>query len=386
MPAEMLDTPLPTPHPDEAAQRGKHPEQGPDPGVEPESTELPDSDEATYDSCLDDLNVMLAQPIADPDPLLQSRSSAEEGPRAPQKTSELFGPAGPLLPGAGTARGQPRGAFSSLVTSIFSGRKRARKPDSVRRSSSGRALATPPRAGESGTPDADTPADSPINWLLLLLLSYSSAVSLALGLLLVTGRTFRPADPPVTDTRDASVESTRSSSESLSSAGLPPVPPENQTTLGQPIRIGQLEITPLAITSAPVELVGMVEPFDYRREDTDSLILRLRVTNTSSDHAITPLDRALIRDLSSPLDRSLIVVSGGRPISLFPLAIDSEWLIQGQSFSVLQPGETAETLLASEAITDDRMAGEMSWRVRLRTGPYRTDVLAVRFTKDDVTP
>jgi hypothetical protein len=130
----------------------------------------------------------------------------------------------------------------------------------------------------------------------------------------------------------------------------------------------------------------MVERFDYRREDTDSLFLRLKVTNVSKDQPITPLDRALIRDQSSPLDRSLIVVSPGRPIGLFPLAVDSEWLIQGQSFSPLQPGETAETLLASEAITDDRMSGEMSWRVRLRTGPYRTDILAVRFTKDDVQP
>ena len=73
-------------------------------------------------------------------------------------------------------------------------------------------------------------------------------------------------------------------------------------------------------------------------------------------------------------------------MSLFPLAIDSEWLIQGQKFPVLKPGETAATMVASESITDDRLTREMIWRVRLRTGPYRTDVLAVRFTKDDVSP
>jgi hypothetical protein len=164
------------------------------------------------------------------------------------------------------------------------------------------------------------------------------------------------------------------------------VPPENQAKIGQTIRLGALEVTPLAINSGPVELVGMIDVYDYRREDTDSLLLRLKVTNVSKDQPITPHDRALLRDQTSPLDRSFIVVSHGRPIGLFPLAVDSEWLIQGQSFSPLKPGETTETVLASEAITDDQMSGEMSWRVRMRTGPYRTDVLAVQFTKDDVQP
>ena len=56
----------------------------------------------------------------------------------------------------------------------------------------------------------------------------------------------------------------------------------------------------------------------------------------------------------------------------------------GQEFTVLKPGESVETLIASEPGAADRLTDEMTWRVRLRIGPYRTDVLGVRFNKDDV--
>ena len=43
---------------------------------------------------------------------------------------------------------------------------------------------------------------------------------------------------------------------------------------------------------------------------------------------------------------------------------------------MLEPGESVETLVASEPVTEDRLTGEMTWRVRLRIGPYRTDFWA----------
>ena len=50
-----------------------------------------------------------------------------------------------------------------------------------------------------------------------------------------------------------------------------------------------------------------------------------------------------------------------------------------------KPGESVETLIASEPGAADRLTDEMTWRVRFRIGPYRTDVLGVRFTRSDVT-
>ena len=55
-----------------------------------------------------------------------------------------------------------------------------------------------------------------------------------------------------------------------------------------------------------------------------------------------------MREQNSPLDRSSIVTRGGKIIGLFPLAIDSEWSIVGQEFPVLKPGESTETMIASE--------------------------------------
>jgi len=361
-----------------------------------------DPDDPVYDSCVDDLDVILAQPISEPDPALKSKSSTDDGLHATPKsdpvppffqdkgeqpgTAEVFETIGSPAGEATPPKARPRAFLSSVLAFILRGPKGAHGPDPARLGRSGKERAGQPEGGDSASADDDQLAESRVTLFLLLLLSYSSAVTLALFWVLWTGRAFRPADPATNDTRQASVDSNPISSEPALSAPLPPIPAENQTALRQTIRIGDLEVTPSAIVSAPLELVRKIEPPDYRRADTDSLVLRFKVTNISNKHVIAPLDRALIQDQSSPLDRSFIVTSRGRPISLFSLAIDSEWLIQGQEFPVLKPGESAETLVASEGITDDRMAGEMSWRLRLRTGPYRTDVLAVRFTKDDVSP
>ncbi len=64
--------------------------------------------------------------------------------------------------------------------------------------------------------------------------------------------------------------------------------------------------------------------------------------------------------------------------------MDSEWSILGQGFPVLEPGDSAETFIAAEPGSADQLADEMTWRVRLRIGVYRSDMLGVRFTKDDV--
>ena len=42
-----------------------------------------------------------------------------------------------------------------------------------------------------------------------------------------------------------------------------------------------LEVTPLAIVDAPVDLVRSIEPADSRREEAASLVLRLKLKNIS---------------------------------------------------------------------------------------------------------
>jgi hypothetical protein len=136
----------------------------------------------------------------------------------------------------------------------------------------------------------------------------------------------------------------------------------------------------------PLDLLRSVDPAKYRHEDSESLVMRLKFTNVSGHNAFAPLERAFVREQAAPLDRSYIATSRSERIGLFPLAVDSEWSIQGQEFPVLNPGESVETLIASEPGVSDRLSDEMIWRARVRIGPYRSDVLGVKFTKTDVVP
>jgi hypothetical protein len=384
MSTETRDKPLPTPHPDQPDPPGPIRAHGQAPQAEPPLPEREHPHDADFDSYADDVYMRLSQPFSEPDPALQSSSGSGDGPRAlgenepvaagptdrkkkQPRTSELF-----AALASGAAQGRPAGA-SPAERAVGPG-WRAEQDHSESTT-----------ASRHSGPDHDEEPESGMTWLLLLLLSYASAVTLALFWVLWTGRTLHPPDPPPSNSVLADVESNPSPPPPELSQSLPPIPPENQTSATKTIRIGDLEITPLAIVTAPVDLVRLVGRAAIRREDTDSLVLRLRLTNVSNDEAFAPLDRALIRDQTSFLDRSQIVTSDGRTIGLFPLAVDSEWLIDGQEFPLLMPGESAETMVASEGITDDRLADEMTWRVRLRVGAYRTDFLAVRFTKGDIT-
>jgi hypothetical protein len=132
-----------------------------------------------------------------------------------------------------------------------------------------------------------------------------------------------------------------------------------------------------------VELTGSIDPSKYRAEESESLVLRLRFTNLSKSR-FTPLELAYIREQGSLLDRCFITTSDGKTISTYPLAVDSEWAIVGQEYRVLDEGETVEAVIASEPGAANRLSSEMIWRVRLRIGLYRTDVIGVRFRDADV--
>jgi hypothetical protein len=275
--------------------------------------------EPNYDSCVDDLNLILSQPVTEPDPALRSKASSD---------------------------------------------------------------VMPPMTGSSSADDHF--ADARLYWAMIGLMCYSSAVTLALTLVLWTGRGFRPAEAPAAIADQTAGESLPKMVESRPVVQLAPLPEGNLAKLGETVRIGDLEITPIEVVATQLELARSIEPHGWRREDSDSVVLRLRLTNVSKDQSFAPLERAFVREQSSPLDRSSIATKGGKIIGLFPLAIDSEWSIEGQEFSVLNPGDSTETLIASELGAAARLTSDMTWRVRLRIGAYKTDMIGVRFDKADV--
>lgn len=231
-------------------------------------------------------------------------------------------------------------------------------------------------------PDLDDDAKFP--WTTLILLAYSTAITMLLTWLVATGRLggMISRETPA-DSQSADADSVEAVTRAPRSPA-PPIPKENTVELKGVIRLGDLEATPLAIEADQVLLVRSIGGEESRREDSQSLILRIRFTNRSPAVAFAPVERALLRDQSSRWDRSEITTSDGKRFAMFPLAIDSEWEIEGQKLTRLDPGESMETMVASEPGILDQLGDELTWRLRVRTGLYRSDMLGIRFRRDQV--
>lgn len=399
MSREIINKPHPTPNPDGPhagnANHGTADVAGPSFPQQDESRTQEPADDARFD----DLNVIMAETGVDLDLALNQKSSSDvilsistgEEPgsslhaerETPPRTSEIFQSIGPGAADAGpsTAVAETSSAFCPIeiapdLEPVFD-QGLFDANDSNRRG-------TPaPRGAQLGSED-DPFVESRLPWALLFLMSYSSAVTLALTWVVWTGRTLRPAGAPSASTSPADTEPVPRIVSSAPIGALPPLPAENLASLGQAVQIGHLEVTPLAIKARPVVLVRSIDSNDWRREESPSLVVQLRLKNVSSDQEFAPLERRFVREQTAALDRSAIVTSQGKAINLFPLAMESEWSIEGQAFTVLKPGETMETVIASEPGVIDKLTDESIWRIRLRIGTFRTDVLGVRFNKHEI--
>ena len=241
------------------------------------------------------------------------------------------------------------------------------------------------RITDLASEEEDPLSDPPLSWSQILLLSYASAITIALIWMLWSGRWSGSSPPPSTGSDQSVAHSSDRVVEPTPAPPALPIPAENRARVGLTIRLGELEVTPLAVISTPVELVRSIEPDERRRED-ECLVLRLKLTNISKEHTFAPLAPNLVRERGLRPHEPYIATSEGPNIPLFPLAVDSEWAIVGQEFTTLQPGDTVETLVAAQPGSARRTSPEMTWRVRLRTGVYRTDMLGVPFSRDEVHP
>jgi hypothetical protein len=389
MSRKTADKPHPTPDPEKSHILGRSEWSGLAGGIpgfddttdrNPGDSGDPNSDGPNHDSCFDDLDVVLSESMQQPDPD-PNLGTAEEG---------LQQQAGREAVPALSRRGRTPTTSEIFRTVVAGGRDPSVSTGSSLTAGAERAPAEEiavadvgllDRPGESGRPETQH-SEGSIPWGQILLLSYSSALTLALTWMLWTGRVPKaavPADPP----DPPPVGSARKPANAAPDAEAPPLPPENITTIGKALRLGDVEVTPMAVEAVPLELIGTVDPDRLRRED-DCLILRLRLVNHSRDRSFTPVDRILVRDRDLRVFDPYITTSEGRRIRLFPLALDSEWSILGQSFPVLEPGESAETFIAAEPGSAAHPPDEMTWRVRLWTGVYRSDMLGVKFTRQDV--
>ncbi|WP_406693437.1 hypothetical protein V5E97_20645 [Singulisphaera sp. Ch08] len=250
---------------------------------------------------------------------------------------------------------------------------------------------SPPKTGDSVPDEDDEEDDEELphrgrSWPNLLLFSYASAVTLGLLWVLFSGRKLREGEEadlfPAAENR---LDPGRRADQSRKWVPPLPIAEDHLTKLGQPIRSGSLEVTPLTIALGSVELEQTFDESEYRGGGANALKLKVKLKNVSSDSIFVPLDEAFLRERDRGGPDSFIESAKGGPIAMYPLAVDSEWSIRGQTFKELQPGESYVTWLVSAPDVSDRLSPQMTWRVRLRTGIDQTDTLGVRFRQDEVS-
>ncbi|QEH38250.1 hypothetical protein OJF2_68480 [Aquisphaera giovannonii] len=337
----------------------------------------------------DEFYALLAEPA--PDPFLQGGSGEGAAPAAPEPTGPAM-PAGPE-PRADHAGGpDPDGLpapFLAPPPSTDNGIDLpvvfTPPPDSPPSPASHAAAAAAAYPDQGANPDAEDPAEmAPVRWRSLLLASYASAVTLALIWILWTGRGLRPTPATAEPAGEARAVDRGNSFEGLIAKPSPPLPPGNIVALGSTARLGGLEVVPSRITLGEARLERLEGTMDEFREVADVLILRLRLRNLSEAQAFAPLEAAFARDSGLADDGTYIETADGRRIPMYRLAVESEWSFPDQPFTTLKPGAQADTVLVSQPVRDADLAGPFTWHVKLRTEPYRTDVLGVRFQASDI--
>lgn len=191
-----------------------------------------------------------------------------------------------------------------------------------------------------------------------------------------------------------------------------PLPDHLRTTLGEPLRIGDLEVTPVRVQRERVQVV--VSNFNPEPCTGDSLVLYLRMKNLSDDCAFAPLDNYFDRrwDGGARPPFTLLEVGDkyrfyGGPAWWYPYSDSKnrrEWVAGRDNVpEVLQPDGEKEFFVCTNGYDEKAVAvlfggtsrpyrGSFLWRVRVRRGLVQfegkdysaTAVFGVRFTDKDI--
>ncbi len=240
----------------------------------------------------------------------------------------------------------------------------------------------PPSASTSGD-DERGYRSAPSPWRGVLLTSYASAVSLALIWTLYQHRGERKAVPIAVPTmaNDLITDRGRLGDRSKRVEALKAIPAERVIKIGQAREVGLLRVEPIAIErkNLLLERVNMAGKTEKRDGGKRALLLRVRLTNLSTDQIFAPVDPAFVRVHADSVLDTLLEMDDGRKIYPDPLAVDSEWTVAGESFADLRPGQSREVGFMTEANAPpdvERQVG--TWRIKLRTGLDSTAVIGVR--------
>lgn len=190
-----------------------------------------------------------------------------------------------------------------------------------------------------------------------------------------------------------------------------PLPAHLTTSINVPTQVGQVEVTPLKIEFRP----WTAHSKNRRKDEPDvvpikeTLVLTLRIRNTSTDQIIFPMDPYFDRRPKDD-DRTMpfsLIEAGGKKHYGGVIAfetdrgdIEREWIEGRESDNrPLMPGESREVVLvarpsAAREVADalQKAGSKATWRVHLRRGLYEFQgreysvaaVIGVRFAVGDL--
>ncbi len=230
------------------------------------------------------------------------------------------------------------------------------------------------------------------------LLSYSVMATAILILVLVRMKTAGPLHPleyiPDVDGDNPGVKRTKIRFNHDKERTQEVVPAHLRTKIGVAIRVGELEVTPLAVEKVTVSV--LVSGFSKSEPcKGDSLVLRLKLKNVSKDQTFSPLDYYFNRKWKEKSRNSYpppftLVQFGtekpeksffGGPANWLPLALAGSKKSQSPRETVedenldktLEPGDEMTAFLCTDG--DDSSAqeilnhqGPMLWRLQVRRG------------------
>ena len=222
---------------------------------------------------------------------------------------------------------------------------------------------------------------------MVLLMSYASAVTIAL--LWVLWSHHRASD--TVEAQSPSASESPADSESISdqprkSLARTAIPASQVVGLGESVRLGLISVTPVSVSSGQVTLVRNFGARERRNGGKGALKLRLRIKNLSDDTVIAPLDVAFLRQRPGDGPETEIETQNqDEPyILMYPLARESEWSIEGEDFRDLEPGGVYETTIVTAPGAVAKTSPAMTWRLRLRTDLDHSEDIGVRFRAAEI--
>lgn len=236
-----------------------------------------------------------------------------------------------------------------------------------------------PGASSSRDGEGDEGAGSRTSWPVVLLASYSSAVTLALAWLWLHPRVRDPAPVPFASAEAAAAPAPPAASGGRRVEPVAALPDDRVARIGQMLRVGALEITPLEAKRQDVALrrVGVTGATVERKGLPGTIVLRVRLRNASDDQAFAPLDPAFVRQAGADVPPTFAEAPGGVRLYPYPLALESEMGIVGQDFRELRPGEARVFAIVTAPDAPPVNPATLFWRLRLRTAIDQTGDVGV---------